>query len=109
MRKVLVIASICLLPASHGHAEGEEARIAEAAQKCWAVVDIDQIKDFAVTVDAKIEADGRSFFRATDHTPKTQAGQTLSDSAIRALRRCAPYDVPPGLYRFTMKFADPFK
>ena len=83
--------------------------IVQEAQKCWAIVDVEKTLQFSAEVDARIEPDGRSFFRVTSYSPNNTDGDSLSKSVLRALNRCGPYSVAPGLYQFTFRLADPFK
>lgn len=101
----LMISAIGLSPALADPGQ----TIAAAAQQCWVVTDVAKASTFVAKVDARVEPGGRAFFRVASFVPDTALGKSMAASAIRALDRCTPYDVPAGLYHFDMTFKDPFK
>ena len=106
MIKMMMTGGIMALGCASALADPGEY-IVKQAQKCWAVTNPKAASAFSADVEARIEADGRTFFRVNSYEP--QNAKILFESMLRALDRCAPYTVPAGQYHFTMTFADPFK
>lgn len=101
------ISTILFLCGSAAAAEPTDV-IRQAAMECWSVSEADAAKDFAAMVDARVRDGGSTEVRIRSYEPEGAAGRYMSGSLLRALMRCAPYDVPPGLYQFEMTYADPF-
>lgn len=97
-----------LVTAWHQAHAADGAEIAEAAMECWPVSDVRAVEGFSALVTAKISEDGSALFKVQSFEPKTKIAEITSEAVFRALNRCAPYNIAPGTYQFTMKYESPF-
>lgn len=109
MKLLMTTGLLGLLLVNSASAEVKDgAEIAAAAQRCWALVDLEMTKGFSAKFDARVDQLGLVDFRIRSYEPKARSGETMARFARMALLKCSPYKIAPGLYQFEMTYKDPF-
>lgn len=109
MKLLMTTGLLGLLLVNSASAEVKDgAEIAAAAQRCWALVDLEMTKGFSAKFDARVDQWGMTDFRVRSYLPKTSTGEYMAEAAKRTLLKCSPYKIAPGLYQFEMTYKDPF-